>query len=540
LEPFDHTGQFQGLDENAEISRLAVRNAGITVFAQGCVFAIQVLGAMVLARMLIPADFGLVTMVTTFSLLLSSFGLAGFTDAILQTPRINHSLASNLFWINLAGAATLAVAFGAASSLLARFYGDPQIVNVAIGFTPAIFFSIVPVVHLGLLKRAMRFGAASWNDIAGRISYVITAIGCAYLGFGYWALVAGAIAQPIVICAGAWILCPWRPGFPRRVEGTGTMVRFAMNVYGRYSLNYGTGNTDNLLVGWRFGASALGFYKKAFDLFVLPSCQLLVPILAVVVTALSRKNHDRDEFKRYFLKALCIVAFVGMAVGGDLTLIGQDLVRLLLGPAWKESGRIFTWFAPGIGLMLLYQTTAWIHLSMGTTARWLRWTVLELTITVILFLLGLRWGPVGVAGAWTTSFLILMLPGFWYAGKPIALPLTSVVGAVWRYVAAAVIAELMSVKLIVSTQWRLVAEPSGVVGEMAKIVTISALFAALYLGAVVILFGGLEPLRQFTRLLPDLLPGVSSRIAFRFARKPAHIVGRATVDSAVPLGASEE
>ena len=128
------------------------------------------------------------------------------------------------------------------------------------------------------------------------------------------------------------------------------MIRYAINVYGRFALNYCTGNTDNLLVGWRFGAPALGFYKKAFDLFVLPSCQLLSPVLAVVVNTLSRKNKDRDDYKRYFLKGLCIVAFVAMAAGADLTLVGRDLVRVLLGPGRGEAGRIFTYFAPGIGL----------------------------------------------------------------------------------------------------------------------------------------------------------------------------------------------
>lgn len=532
MQPFDHSGQFQGLDENAEMSRLTVRNAGITIFAQGCVFLIQLFGAIVLARLLTPADFGLVTMVTTFSLLLASFGLTGFTDAILQTQSLNHPLASNLFWINLSGGVVLAAAFGAAGSLLARFYGNPHITNVAIGFSLAILFSILPVIHLSLLKRAMRFAAASRNDIAGRVAYMLTAICCAWLGLGYWALVAGAVIQPLAICVGAWVLCPWRPSLPRRVENTGSMVRYAMNIYGRFSLNYGTGNADNLLVGWRFGAPALGFYKKAFDLFVLPSCQLLSPILAVLVTALSRKNKDLEDFKRYFLKALSLVAFVAMAASADLTLIGRDLVRLLLGSAWGESGRIFTYFAPGIGLMLVYQTTAWIHLSIGTTSRWLRWTVIELAVTGVLFLFALRWGPAGIAGAWTTSFIVLMLPGFWYAGKPIGLPLASVTKAVWRYALAALIAGLTCAQIVGRMEWPPLASPFGLPGAITRIVTNSVLFTLLYLGSVTALFRGFEPLRQIVRLLPDLLPGVSSWQQSQRSRRGAQDMTDPTVEPA--------
>jgi O-antigen/teichoic acid export membrane protein len=531
LKPFDHAGEFQGVSENANLSRLTVRNAGVTIFAQGCVFAIQLLGAIILARILTPTDFGLVTMVTTFSLLLASFGLAGLTEAVLQTEKINHSLVSNLFWINIGGGLLLSVAFGAAGSLLARFYGNPLITNVAIGFSLAIFFSVAPVVHLSLLKRAMRFGATSVNDIVGRVAYVLTAICFACLGWRYWALVAGAIVQPIVICAGAWILCPWLPGLPRQVRGTGKMVRYAINVYGRFSLNYGTGNTDNLLVGWRFGAQALGAYKKAFDLFVLPSGQLLAPIIAVVVTTLSRMNKDMDQYKRYFLKGLGLVAFVGMAAGADLTLIGPDLVRVLLGPKWGESGRIFRYFAPGIGIMLVYQTQCWIHLSIGTAGRWLRWTVIELTVTVMLFLLALRWGPVGIAGAWTGSFCIMALPAFWYAGKPIGLELASVIGSIWRYIVAALIAGLACAVLVAAMPWLPLVTSSALAGAVARIVTNSVLFMLLYLAAVVVLYGSLDPLREVGRLLPDLVPGIRSSSRFSSVEVPEHIRNNAPVNS---------
>lgn len=485
-----------------------MRNAGITIFAQSCVFALQLVGAIILARILTPADFGLVTMVTTFSLLLASFGLAGLTEAVLQTENINHFLVSNLFWINIGGGLVLSVAFGAAGSLLARFYGNPLITKVAIGFSLAIFFSVASVVHLSLVKRAMRFAAVSVNEIVGRVAYVATAICCACLGWKYWALVAGAIVQPIVICAGAWILCPWLPGLPRRVPGTGKMVRYAINVYGRFSLNYGTGNTDNLLVGWRFGAQALGAYKKAFDLFVLPAGQLLAPIIAVVVTTLSRMNRDMDQYKRYFLKGLCIVAFVGMAAGADLTLIGPDLVRLLLGPKWEESGRIFRYFAPGIGIMLIYQTQSWIHLSIGTAGRWLRWTLIEITVTVTLFLLALRWGPIGIAGAWTGSFCLMTIPAFRYAGQPIGLSLASVLGAIWRYIFAALIAALACALLVASTPWLPLVTASGLAGALARIVENSVLFVVLYIAAVVALYGSLDPLHEVARLLPDLVPGI--------------------------------
>src|ERR1019366_3428910 len=119
------------------------------------------------------------------------------------------------------------------------------------------------------------------------------------------------------------------------------MVHFAIKVYGRFSFNYGARNMDNALVGWRFNAQALGFYKKAYDLFALSGGLLVSSLTPVAVAALSRLTRDPAQYKRRFLSILAVTAFVGMGVGADLTLVGNDVVRLLLGPRWEQSGRIF-------------------------------------------------------------------------------------------------------------------------------------------------------------------------------------------------------
>lgn len=509
FKPFNNLGEFLDHADDGQLARRTVRNAGVTVFAQASVFAIQLLGTAILARLLKPSDFGLVTMVTTFSLLLASFGLAGFTEAVLQAGTLTERQASNLFWINLGGALILSIAFGAAGSLLARFYSNPLITRAAVGFSVVICLSIMPVIHLALLKRAMRFGQVSTLDILCRTAYVIVAIACAIGGWGYWALVAGYVAQQLMYCVGAWYLCSWVPTLPKWERGTGRMVKYAAGVYGRFALNYFTGNTDNLLVGWRLGAVALGFYKKAFDLFVLPSGQLLAPILAVVVTTLSRKNDDLKEYRRYFLRGLGIVAFSGMAISASLTLTGRDVVRCLLGSQWGESGRIFSYFAPGIGLLLIYQTTAWIHLSIGTTMRWLRWTVIEFAVTGSLFLVGLRRGPSGVAAGWTISYCVLMIPGFLYALRPLNLSITTILQTVWRYAFAAVVAAAICFRVLRDMPMPPQLAIGGLGQAISRILVNNVLFGLLYLVLLVVLFGSMEPLLQLLRLLPDLLPGFS-------------------------------
>ena len=505
MKPFDANGAFRSVaNESGALRHLAVRGAGVTVLSGGLVQAIQVIATVVLARLLTPEDFGVVAMVTTFSLLFLNFGLNGFTEAVLQREEIDHFLVSNLFWINLAAGLLLTAGFAAAGSLVARFYSNPRVTPVAAGISATILITSTSVLHLALLKRAMHFFAVSVNDIVARAISVAASILLAWAGWGCWALVAGAVAQSLSTSLGAFTLCRWVPSRPRRVAGTASMVRFAMHVYGRFSLNYCARNMDNALVGWRFNAQALGFYKKAYDLFALSAPLFVQSLTSVAVSALSRLKRDSHEFRRYLLSALSLAAFVGMGLGTDLTLVGKDVIRLLLGPAWEPAGRIFTFFGPGIGMMFIYGTHSWIHLSIGRADRWLRWTIFELAVTGLLFVLGLRWGPAGIALAWTASFWILTIPALWYAGRPIHFTIGPVLAAVWKYIVASLLAGWGTVVIIGALPFS-VAAP-GWIPAVARLAGVSSLFSVLYMGAVVLLHRGCAPLYQGARLLREAVP----------------------------------
>ena len=502
MKPFERTGAFRPSED--AVRDLAVRGAGAILFSGGVGTALQVIATITLARLLTPRDFGVVAMVTTFSLLLCNFGLNGFTEAILKFDDLDHGLASNLFWINLGAGIFLTLGFAGSGSLLARFYHDPVVAHVAIGTSFSIFFTSMSVEHLALLKRAMRFSVISANDIVARGASVVISIFLAWRGWGYWALVAGVIAAPLSTAIGAWTLCKWIPRLPRRDARTPAMVRFAMNVYGRFTVNYFSRNTDNLLIGWQFNASALGFYKKAYDLFALSAGLLVSPLANVAIAALSRFDPRSPQFRRYLVNAFTVLAFVGMGLGANLTLVGKDVIRLLLGAKWEESGRIFTFFGPGIGIMMLYFTHGWIHLSIGRADRWFRWGIVELTVTVMLFLLGLHWGPVGIALAWTASFWILVIPALWYAGKPIDLGVTPLLAATWKFILASALAGCASA-LILRALPSLFAG-NGLAEIAVRIVTTSAGFAVLYIGLVIILHRGCEPLYQIARLVRGMVP----------------------------------
>ena len=269
-------------------------------------------------------------------------------------------------------------------------------------------------------------------------------------------------------------------------------------------MNYFSRNIDKLLVGWRYGAEPLGYYKKAYDLFSLPASQLIVPIHNVALATLSRLTDAPDKYSRYYLNTLSIIAFIGMPISAILTLSGRDIILLILGPQWTKAGEVFCYFGASIGIMLIQSTQGWLHLSLGRPDRWFRWSIYECIIIICCFLISLPFGIEGVAIAYSLSFYFLAAPCLWYAGKPIKLKLSSILSAIWKYYVAALFATVIS--YIVLFSFSITASLFNELNILIRIILSSILCLFLYLVIIVALYRGLQPITQFISTANQMLP----------------------------------
>jgi PST family polysaccharide transporter len=193
-----------------------------------------------------------------------------------------------------------------------------------------------------------------------------------------------------------------------------------------------------------------------------------------------------------------------MGIGGALTLVGRDFIRVLLGPGWDPAGRIFTLFGPGFGIMFLYGIHSWIHLSIGRPGRWFKWGIIEFFVTGLLFIMALPWGPAGVATAWSLSLLILTIPALRYAGKPIDLGTAPIIAAIWKFVASALLATCITSLIIGGLRFPDTAP--NLFEASVRIATVSVLFCVLYIAVVILLHRSLTPLYQVAGLVQEIMP----------------------------------
>lgn len=488
----------------SDIKKHAMRGAGASLLASSSSFVIQFSSTVILTRLLTPADYGLITMVTAISLLFASFGVTGFSEAIIQRDELDHETMSTVFWITTAGSATLTILFFLIAPVLAWFYKEPRLCVIGVAVAFSIISDGIGAVHMALLRRNMQFSIASRIQIVARFTGVVIAIIMAWAGLGYWALVANTIAWPLLISAGGWIFCKWRPGLPKRGTAAMSITRFALHTYGNFFLNYSSRNIDKLLIGWRYAAGALGFYKKAYDLFVLPASQIISPLNDVALAALSRIREQPDKYRRYYLDAVSAIAFVGMPLSAFLTVSGSDIVLFVLGPQWTKAGEVFSYLGASIGIMLIYGTQGWLHLSLGRPDRWVRWSVIECVITACFFVAGLPFGIEGVAVAYAVSFYCLIWPCLAFAGKPIDLQFSLILKVIWPPFLAALLAGVVTIGIL-----RGIASVSAIFDHFyvaVRIVTAGLLCGCTYLLMTVILHGGIKPIRQFTHVGLQLLP----------------------------------
>lgn len=447
---------------------------------------VRVGSVMVLARLLEPADFGLIGMVTAFTGVLSLFRDFGLSAATVQHADVTHEETSTLFWINLlVGAVLMAVAQGCAP-LVAGFYREPRLLWVTWAVAPAFLLNGAAVQHSALLQREMRFGALALIDIVSLAVGTVVAIGAAYAGYGYWALVAMAVCQPLFSGVGLWLAAGWIPGRPRAAARVRSMMRFGGTVTLNSLVIYVAFNLDRVLLGRFWGTEAIGLYGRANQLIRIPTDSLNSTIGEVAFSALSRIQNDPGRVKRYFLRGYSAVLALTVPITVACALYADDMIYVLLGPKWMAAAPIFRLLAPTILVFAIANPLGWLMNSLGLVARGLKIALFLAPIMIVSYIVGLPYGPHGVALAYSVAMTLWVFPVIAWAVHGTGISFWDILGVVSRPFASVIVAALCSIGLrslyghLTSPLLRLVLEDAILFGVYAGILLFVAGQKALY------------------------------------------------------------
>lgn len=392
-----------------------ISSGTVTMSAQGGKFLLSMVSTMILARLLTPRDFGLVAMVTTVTGFLGVFKDAGLSIATVQRERITHAQVSNLFWINIAVSAVTALTLATAAPVVARFYHTPRLVGITLCLSLTFLISGSTIQHLALLKRQMRFKALALIEVGSMVVGVLVGVVMALLGYSYWSLVGSTLSMETAGVLLTWSISRWRPQLPARRSGIGPLVSFgAHRTAGDFILTLARG-TDNLLIGRFYGSAAVGLYSRASVLLIRPLEQFLGPINAVFIPALSRLQSQPERYRSTFLRLYEAIALTGFFFTGLCLALARPVTLVLLGPKWQQASVIFGGFTIAALCIPLANASAWLFTSQGRGRDMLIAQSINACAVFLSFILGLPFGPVGVAIAFSVSNLLIRIPIYYFS-----------------------------------------------------------------------------------------------------------------------------
>ena len=401
-------GHREGSMEN--LKEKTIRGGVARLGAQGANFFLRLGSLMVLARLLGPKDFGLVGMVTAFTGVLTLFRDFGLSAAAIQRAEVTDEQISTLFWINIVVGLLLALVTLAGAPAIAAFYHEPRLLGVTAVLALGFLFNAAGVQHSVLLQRQMRFTSLAIINTVGLMVGTAIGIGGARAGYGYWALVVMTVTSPLISTAGFWLTTSWIPGMPHRHVGIRSMMRFGGAVTLNGLVSYIACNLDKVLLGRFWGVDALGIYGRAYQLINIPTENLNSAASEVAFAGLSRIQHDPGRLKGYFLKGYSVLLALTLPITVACALFAHDVIFVVLGPKWSAAVEIFRLLAPTMLVFALINPLFWLLCSLGLVGRSLKIGLTLAPFMIGSYVLGLRYGPRGVAFAYSAVMMLWLIP----------------------------------------------------------------------------------------------------------------------------------
>ncbi|WP_181701634.1 oligosaccharide flippase family protein [Chthonobacter albigriseus] len=392
-------------------TRQAVIQGGfITTLGQVAKVVLTLGTQVLLARLLMPEDFGIIAMVAPVLGFLQVMAELGVPQIIVQSPSLRYGDLESLFWRNMRLALILAVAALALSPLVAMLYSEPRVLPVMMAMASLIPLQAASAPLSALLSREMRYGVQAMVEIAALLLNGVVTVAAALAGLEYWALFCGQLASSVATLTIFLLVSRWRPSHPRRGLDVSHMVRAGSNITTANMAGFLNVTLDNVLIGTVLGETSLGLYDRAWKFAVQPLQMIIMPIGRVALPTLSRLHIEKTRYRnavRQFLEILLIISTPAMVFGATMA---DPLIDFVLGPNWEDLAPVFAFVCFGATVSPVNAMIFWLFISQGRTEEQKRWAIITSVINVSTYVCGLPFGLVGVACFSATSNWIIQAP----------------------------------------------------------------------------------------------------------------------------------
>ncbi len=301
---------------------------------QGGAQGIQFLLAIVLARLLLPEDYGIIALVTIFIIIANVFVQSGFSTALIQKKDANETDFSSVFYLSLFVAGLLYVILFFTAPLIAAFYNESQLIPVLRVLSATLFLGAFNSIQNAVIARNMQFKKLFISSVVAIIVSGVVGIFMAYKGFGVWALVVQQLTNRLLVILILWFIVKWRPRLLFSFERVKGLFSYGWKLLVSSLIDNLYMNLRSLIVGKIYNAEMLGFFNRGKQFPALIVTNINGSIQSVMFPVLSSQQDNRPRVKDMVRRSIVTSSFILLPIMVGLAIIAEPLVRILLTEKW--------------------------------------------------------------------------------------------------------------------------------------------------------------------------------------------------------------
>ena len=435
----------QSIDQ--QMAKGAVWMVTLTFLGRG----LALISTMILARLLMPADFGLVAMATVIMAVTELLGQFNVDVFLIQKQSADREHYDTAWTLNVLVKSVSAVLLVLLAYPTAAFYSEPRLVPIMAFLAGGVLIQGFQNIGIVNFRKEMQFNKEFRFFLSIRLIAFAVTVPLAFFLRNYWALVAGQLVGRVAGLMLSYILHPYRPKFS--LAAGRDLIRFSKWLLMNNIIFFCTQRSAVFIIGRLSGAGLLGIYSLAFELSNLPTTALSAPINRAIFPGYAKKSKSLSELRQGYLSVIGMVAMLTLPAGAGIAVLGDLLVRVILGPNWLEAiplVKVLAFF----GILAAVQTNnGYVFLSMGKPR-----IVTALSAAYLLVLLPLliavthRWGPLGAAWGHLIAAVLMTPINYAVLMRQTLMKPAALLRVVWRPMVSTAVM-YASVSLLLRTPW---------------------------------------------------------------------------------------
>jgi O-antigen/teichoic acid export membrane protein len=394
---------------HASISQVAFKGATWLGLFKAVSQIISWAVTIIVARILSPADYGLMEMALIIASYAMRFSEMGLGPSIVQRERTSQNELSSVFWFSVGTSSLFAIGCFGLAYFTGWIFNEPQVIPLTKAVAVLFLIQGMQIVPLNILRRNMNFKALGIIEIIAVIFSCGSMVIIANMGGGAWTFISGLIGLGMIQMILSFSASKWRPDKHFSLREVKEYLGFGIFLTLQGSLFYIYDKSDKYFAGRAWNPTMLGYYSFALQLAQIPTEKITVLINSVAFSALSRLQNDREAFSIFYLNTVKITAtfVLPLFIGGYL--VGGDLIIILFGDKWLPIISLFKYLCLAQISISLNAVNGFVHNSLGRPNVTFAYHLICAIIMPISFYYAVRGGLDTILIPWFTLYVLIAI-----------------------------------------------------------------------------------------------------------------------------------